>query len=265
MIDQDGLALIAHKLKSLEPGWLAWHDQKEFAGKTLQWYGSDTEQTWVDNMSSSKSRRQLQRQGFDKMPMFEYVFNSEGFREREFDDAPCVMALGCSHVMGVGIPEKYRWTNLLTQQLDLRVLNLGVGGASVDTCFRLLSHWIQRLQVRLVIISLPSDARFEIASANKYPMNVGPWVHHHPNTVDDHKKAYDFRMQSDHLAAVERIKTCLACEQICSTAGVPLVTVEATSWAVAPGDARDLMHPGIKTHSRTAALLHDFSMKAMTC
>lgn len=46
-------------------------------------------------------------------PNFKYRYNEAGFRSGPINNAAEVGYFGCSVTFGVGVPEEYRWTNLL--------------------------------------------------------------------------------------------------------------------------------------------------------
>ena len=51
---------------------------------------------------------------------FKYRFNSLGFRSNEIvHGKDSLVTFGCSHTLGVGVPENYRWSDLISKELDL--------------------------------------------------------------------------------------------------------------------------------------------------
>ena len=60
----------------------------------------------------------------------EYMQNSYGFRTPEFNNQG-LMALGCSYTYGIGLPEEYRWPDLLSKEIGMECVNLGLSGDSV--------------------------------------------------------------------------------------------------------------------------------------
>ena len=77
-------------------------------------------------------------------------------RDEEFDDRPAGIALGCSYTEGVGVPEHTTWGNGLGRMLGMHMWNLGVGGGSLDTVFRVLEYWLPKLTPKFVAICIPS-------------------------------------------------------------------------------------------------------------
>lgn len=59
-----------------------------------------------------------------------YRVNEYGFRCESFNNQE-IMYLGCSLTFGQGLPEKYRWTNILSEKLNKSFINLAVNGDSM--------------------------------------------------------------------------------------------------------------------------------------
>lgn len=64
----------------------------------------------------------------------EYNINEYGFRTT-FNNQK-IMALGCSHTAGIGLPEKYRWSNVLSEKIGRDIVNLAFPGDSAITQIR---------------------------------------------------------------------------------------------------------------------------------
>lgn len=64
----------------------------------------------------------------------DYNHNSDGFRSPEFDklnNEKKVLFLGCSHTYGVGLPEEYRFSNILSEKINYKFANISSPGDSV--------------------------------------------------------------------------------------------------------------------------------------
>ena len=64
--------------------------------------------------------------------MSEYKYNSHGYRSQEFIKNPDVLVAGCSFTFGMGCPENLSWPSLLSKDLNLKMVNIGYPGASVQ-------------------------------------------------------------------------------------------------------------------------------------
>ena len=77
-------------------------------------------------------------------PWNEYKLNSHGYRCPTWDPMPDgkknVVIVGCSHTFGQGLDDNEHWVHHLSKYntTRLRYWNLGVPGASGDSCVRTL-------------------------------------------------------------------------------------------------------------------------------
>ena len=132
--------------------------------QTMQFslYDSDNE----DNWKKVKDTKFLGREQWSE-DSFDYKYNAQGFRsDWDFDpsvDNPILLALGCSHTVGVGIPWNSVWCHQLGQNhyQDHIVWNAGLGGGSSDTVARLAVNMIPIAKPKTVAILWPSLHRFE--------------------------------------------------------------------------------------------------------
>ena len=143
-------------MNSIQHRWL------DYQNKQLYWCDMDDAQLWQANMNNSATRKLLEINGWDQPNTITYNFNSHGFRCTEFDQEPGIITLGCSFTGGVALPEDKIWPTLIAKQLNLKLWNLGVGGASMDSCFRLLNHYISKLNTQMVLFLTPPPNRFEL-------------------------------------------------------------------------------------------------------
>lgn len=111
---------------------------------------------------------------------FDYKYNAQGFRsDWDFDptvDKPILLALGCSHTVGVGIPWDGAWCHQLgnNHYSDHIVWNAGLGGGSADTVARLAVNMIPIAKPKTVAILWPSLYRFETYQGVD-PFMQGAW------------------------------------------------------------------------------------------
>jgi hypothetical protein len=122
----------------------------------------------LDNETNFKNIQGTQHQGH---PMwhadsFTYKYNSNGFRSQEFNSNEIkskILTLGCSHTVGVGIPQQNNWPEQFGSKYfpDYAVWNAGLGGAAADTIARLAVNMIPIAKPAIVAILWPSLFRFE--------------------------------------------------------------------------------------------------------
>ena len=113
--------------------------------------------------------RGLDKQTTDKYPWNEHKLNSQGYRCPEWDPMPDgkknIVVLGCSHTFGQALDDNEHWVSHLSQHNTsrLRYWNLGVPGASGDSCVRLLWGTQNLIDPRIVIMCWPDESRRELS------------------------------------------------------------------------------------------------------
>jgi hypothetical protein len=226
-------------------------------GSTLLWNGSDQLELYEKNIQNSFACNQLQQLGWINSTI-EYSYNSHGFRCSEFDDKPCALALGCSFTEGTGLHYHQVWPHRLSTMLDFTVWNLGSGGGSIDTVFRILEHYINRLNTKYIFLLIPPVDRLEYRTMdNGFSIIL-------PSNIGVHKSFAKEWLSQPFNGIYNTKKTLLAMEQLCTKANIPLFTYfsnDALSEYV-NGDnrntdfARDLMHPGVSYQKYVTDIMH---------
>jgi hypothetical protein len=210
---------------------------------TMHWNGTDSLERYNANIQNKSTKHLLEKNGWVNS-VIEYSYNSHGFRCQEFDDRISGLALGCSFTEGTGLHATQTWPFLLAKLTNQHVWNLGSGGASIDTVFRILDHYIGRLNVRFVCILLPPESRFEYRDIeNGFPIiQVGNLGNHTGFAMEWLAQPFN--------ATYNTRKTMLAAQQICENLEIP-VFVMPSSDAVVENQmynqidlARDLWHRG---------------------
>jgi len=195
-----------------------------------------------------------------------YDINSYGFRCAEFDDQDCMLALGCSFTIGIGLPLDSTWPQIVGKQLGLVPYTMAWGGASADTCFRLAEYWIPKLKPKAVFVLAPPPARFELIKAVGYPPveNYLPQGESHSTTEIDSFLKHWHTM--DENSRLNYKKNKLAIKAICAELDIPCFVYDVLDHMAKPreevGYARDRMHAGPVGHSMLAErMLNDWSKK----
>jgi len=218
--------------------------------QTSTWLDSDSADVFSRNMSDPARRQQLEKYGWDKPGIITYKFNSHGFRCDEFNESLGIITIGCSFTAGVGLPVESIWPNLIGSDLGLSVWNLGIGGASMDTCFRLLSLYIHRLNAEYVLLLTPPEQRFELHTTEKVQC-------FHPQTIIH--PIQNFWYQCETNGQLNFIKNVLAIQQLCNQHNKKLIVKRSDRdlcGTLEPRDqwppARDLLHVGADEHKECA-------------
>jgi len=179
-----------------------------------------------------------------------YTFNEHGFRCPSFENKPSIMFLGCSHTLGIGINIEDTWGHLVSKELNLRCINLGQGGGTNDTAFRLGYHWIPKLKPKIVFLLQPDSSRIEIISRSrniqflstgqKIPVQWQRW--------------YNDWLLVDSNSVLNFQKNTLALSEICKQNRAKFRYVSSDDipqW----DKARDLAHDGVISNSKFVTLV----------
>ena len=104
----------------------------------------------------------LDKSWFEQWPdAVSYQFNSAGYRTHESIDRGCVLVIGDSFTLGLGVNSDQRYTDILEQQLGHQVANFSLNGASNDWISRKLEQLLEVLQPQAVIVHYTFSHRRE--------------------------------------------------------------------------------------------------------
>lgn len=224
------------------------HECSKCSNQTLNWLGSDSKERWRNHILDKDKNEFLIHHGWDSATSIEYRFNSHGFRCAEWDNIQTHnFALGCSHTQGVGLPLKHTWPAQLSKLIKESVLNLGVGGGSLDTCFRILDHYLKHLKVKNIYLLRPEKYRFDFYQDSWYTL-----------TVNHGKEAFKHWASYDENVELSWRKTNLAIERLCDSHNVNLKVLDCTNQKTFKDDwARDFAHNGPKWNKSVAQAFAD--------
>jgi hypothetical protein len=229
---------------------------KQHANTTRYWLQNDRKELYELNL---KSNYDLLKNNNWIDNSFTYKFNSHGFRCDEFTDEPSIMFLGCSFTCGIGLPIDYIWPELVSKKLNMRCANLGIGGSSIDTAFRLCHGWIDIIKPQIVILLEPPGVRVELVYNDTIVnLNTGITVFENgfiasknlqnPNH-NNHQTFIKEWSLDDNNDYFNKIKNKLAIESICSARNIKCLSIPFKEIFKRKVDlARDLSHYGIKSN-----------------
>lgn len=221
---------------------------KQYSGTSVEWVPMDDEDLYKKNLNKHRSLLE-QNNWIDRKVT--YTFNSNGFRSNEFTDDSTVMFLGCSITTGIGVPSDDIWPTLVAKQLGMACANLGQAGGSPDTAFRLCLGWIDKIRPKMVIFLRPPGIRWELVHSRKITF-LGVWS----SAVKSKYKSY----MNDYWADENNYhfnlqKNILALQQLCEQRKIKFN--EFNHLPAYIDLARDLFHPGAKTHQLLADRILD--------
>lgn len=204
-----------------------------------------------------------------------YRYNNHAFRDEDFDDRICGIALGCSYTEGVGVAESDTWPSQLTDILGYKVWNLGIGGTGIDTCFRVMDFWAPVLNPRFIALLDPPIARIEICRADggyTNLLNIG-WENSDATSPQDQFVKHWFAQERNWIEHHRR--HVLAMRMLAHDLSIPFVHLfngpicqpvpdfQQDSRFLRPGStelldrARDLAHAGPRTLKAVAEVMQE--------
>ena len=229
-----------------------YHFNTHTRGKIVYFNGSDNQDLWQSNLEDLTNYEFFKENGWLDPQAIIYNFNTHGFRCEEFDDRSSWVALGCSFTQGVGLNIDDTWVSMLAKHTGNHIWNLGVGSAALDSCFRILDYYIDKLNVQGVFLLQPPNHRFEL------------FVNGHVEIyLPKHNGAHDIFYKSWHSdpcnSKFNAQKNILAMEKICDDRNVRFITRPSTdlNGGKSYRQARDLMHHGKADHMHLADLFYE--------
>jgi hypothetical protein len=207
----------------------------EHSNQELDWLPMDTRDRYQLNLKNRY--HDLEKYGWINSN-FTYKFNSRGFRCEEFSNEPSIVFLGCSITIGIGLPAQHTWPSLVANNLNLKCYNLGIGGCSNDTAFRLAYFWLEKIKPKFVVFCQTFSARMEIFSTNGI---IGTPA----ETVKDFYLTH--WTGNTHNLHLLQTKNCLAINKLSDTVGAKFIKVDVNQFQY-KDYARDLAHPGIQSN-----------------
>ena len=109
--------------------------------------------------------------------LLSYSFNIHNFRSKDFHENTNTVTLGCSHTLGVGVPENLIWPSFVKELTGIDdVVNLGKSGSSIALQVRMLATYVRTYGApKMVLCNFPEIVRYqhitesgEIVDGNTY-------------------------------------------------------------------------------------------------
>lgn len=229
-----------------------------YLGKTVQWVPTDSEENFAENVKHTKNWKCIQRNKWSKYSI-DYKFNSKGFRCPEFEKEPnSIVWLGCSHTIGIGLPEHMTFASIVCSHFNLKNFNLGIGGGANDTCFRVGHYWIPIIQPRYIVYVEPDPCRIEF-KGTKPAQGYGYCQINAHSKLDkpDFQSAWDSFIRNESNMFLQREKNFLALKQIAMQNNAKFLNYDSFYFQAYSLEnpkrykydrARDCMHAGPNRH-----------------
>jgi len=232
---------------------IPWHPGMKFIGQSLNWLYGDSEENYNNLIKNNNHKSYFEKLGWSDPNSITYKINEFGFRGELPDLNNCIVTLGCSYTMGLGLPESDIWPTLLGNELKLSVLNVAWPGISADTCFRLAYYYIPKFRPKLVVFLAPPENRIEITRNSKSTTLTVQITDEFDR--DLFLKEWFLNAENSKLNS---LKNKLAVKELCNLYSIPCLTYSSARYMSKSraeiGYARDYQHAGPNAHKK---LVHD--------
>jgi hypothetical protein len=211
-------------------------------GSIKDWCPMDTKQRYEEHMLVKDKRKLLNDYGWDDKSIT-YKFNKFGFRCKDLTLKEQIMFIGCSYTMGMAVPEEYSFASIVAKELNLECYNLGLGGGTNDTAFRLAHYWVSKLNPKYLVFVEPTADRIELKSVDETWKRYNVRQHHG-------SPFYKQWFSNEANVRYQRERNIAALNYICLKNNTKFIHLDNKFSKVDKG--RDLSHPGIESHKLKA-------------
>jgi hypothetical protein len=218
------------------------------ANQELAWLPMDTEERYQENLKNH--RDQLERYGWIDANI-SYKFNQHGFRCDKFSDNPSIVFLGCSHTLGIGLPVESTWAYQVARELDLKCVNLGIGGGCNDTAYRLAYYWLNKLKPKIVVLLSPSPDRFEIVIDDLITIFYPTGNH----STKEYGNFYRDWTADSNTGLLNQQKNIAGIRELANNINADFFVFDLKELTMGQGLARDLAHSGSEANASFAKLV----------
>lgn len=171
-----------------------------------------------------------------ELPDHSYTYNSLGYRSDEFESPSEILAAGCSHTWGVGVPDNNNWPYFLSKETGMSVSNTALPGRSVAEIIKGVFAYFKEVgNPKIICIYLPDLYRYSTVKTAGYmhPISERPSIVCHTNVSASTHKIVDRpkylsapyfieEVVTEEMAIWSNLFYIEILEQYCKTAGIDL-------------------------------------------
>lgn len=118
-----------------------------------------------------------------------YSYNSRGYRDNEWpvdtELSECIWTVGDSFTVGLGAPYEHIWPQLLQKNLNHRVINVAMDGASNQWISRKAIGIIEEVNPKNIVLMWSYTHRRELDNINKTDMERRIWANMYTDEMED--------------------------------------------------------------------------------
>lgn len=226
-----------------------WLGPEHYQNVVVKWCTTDSKFSFQQNYRHPTTQHQLRQLGYNSESIT-YEYNVCGFRTKHFhDNGNSIVFLGCSFTAGIGLRYEDVYATLVSEELGLDCINLGIAGGAMDTAFRLAYYWLPKIKPSVVVHQLTTYNRVELFYNSEAHFFLPNAIHTRDKKIL--QKWYHAYLRNDINGRLNYEKNRLGIEKICNNLNIKYVTTNAIDW-IEVDRARDLLHYGRLTHKNVA-------------
>lgn len=152
--------------------------------------------TGIDSLEHCKDSARFRT--YHKLILYQY--NYMGYRDEEWPDNldNQLWCIGDSFTVGLGQPSDETWSNILSQKMNRRIINVSMNGASNDWIARRAKFILENLNPEAILIQWSYLHRREVDDSSLLDEERALW--HSTDSVNDLKNFLD------NINSIEKIK-----------------------------------------------------------
>lgn len=218
---------------------------------------ADNKRRLDTHLADSFARSKLEEYNWlidNSVASIDYKINNSGFRCENFNNDAGIIFVGCSHTYGTGMPVEDIWPSLVADRFNMQSWNLGTPGlSSTPGTFYLLNWHTSIPNPKAIVLFDPPLGRIELYKQHSdfYSINILKTL-----LVDYGNDASALANRLYHsLVATSEVNYKLnqiSLRLLAEKLNIPFVYGSFNGLNNVVDFARDLMHPGRKTHNLIA-------------
>ena len=225
----------------------------EYWGKSIFPSNSSLSFCGTDSETLFKKNSKFFSQYMEKFKDLKYIFNEYGYRSDNFSKLCEILFNGCSHTMGIGLPQENTYGHIISKKLSIPYHSIAMSGSDISLSVARSLYWIPKLKPKIHVFQKPNINRIGYFTKEKND--------HFITSVCDNwnnpSLLYNVNLYWNYYSSIKTL------EDICKEYNVKLYCFNFTSketdhfWNKNRYLARDLLHFGYEPNK----VIADIHMK----
>lgn len=285
-LPQENLSVIAKSLGGINlAAGEALQDWKENRTHSLFWITPDTQVNFDKHKKDPIARKCLEHfkwirtDGSENAYPIKYLLNDQGYRIDHDYDEDGIVFYGCSFTFGVGLNKEDTFSGIVSEELGLANFNFGIPGVGLDAsvihALCLLRHTVKKPKAMVVLT--PPPRRWNYFHGYQVVTTSAGQIQRYRDITEEYQDSMEYQCVTDDMNnLIQTTKNIMVLRSVAEELNIPFV------WADFSKDfnreykafhyyefchqrgkdsldefdmARDLVHPGPKTHQEWADII----------